>query len=439
MPTIMNRREFLIGLAAGTAGTLAGCAVNPVTGQQQLMLMSPQQEIDLDKQNSPHQISADYGRADDPMLQSYLNKVGKDMAARTHRPDMPYNFQAVNANYVNAYAFPGGTIATSRGIIVELENEAELGALMGHELGHVNARHTASRMSKAVIVQGLAAGLTLGVSATEYDSLAPLAAGLGALGSGALLAHYSREDERQADALGMEYMVETGYSPKGMIGLQQHLVDMHTRQPSALEVLFSSHPMSEERRDTARHEADTTYAAALDMPVHRERYMDNTANLRKLAPAIKAFQKGEKSMGQKKYLEAEDHINDGLKHAPDDYSGLLLMSKCQLAQGNKTEAERYADMAKQAKPGEPQANHVAGMAKLERGRNGAALREFQAYERALPGNNNNNFLQGLCFDGMGDASGAASMYKRYLNNGGSGQMGEYAYGRLQDWGLVPKQ
>ena len=436
MPTLLNRREFLIGGLAAASATMAGCAVNPVTGQQQLMLMSRDQEIDIDKQNAPHQFSADYGADDDPQIQNYITKVGKGLAAQTHRPDMPYNFRVVNATYVNAYAFPGGSIAATRGIMLTLQDEAELAALLGHELGHVNARHTASRMSKALLIQGLAAGLTLGVQSSEYDSLTPLAAGLGAVASGALLAHYSREDERQADALGMEYMVASGYSPEGMVGLQQHLVDMHTSQPSAMEVIFASHPMSEERRDTAKFEAETDYASALKQPLYHERYMDNTANLRKIAPAIKAMQDGEKSMGQKKYDQAEQHFTTALDLAPGDYAGLLMMSKCQLALGHKIEADRYAELAKQSKPGEPQALHVSGMAKLERGKQTEALREFKAYEHALPGNNNNTYLQALCYDGMGQTRNAAALYKQFINNGGAGSMGKHAYGRLTDMGFI---
>lgn len=436
MPATMNRRQFLITGAVAAAGALSGCAVNPVTGQQQLMLMNRQQEIEVDRQNAPHQFSADYGESDDKALQGYVDSVGKDLANRSHRPDMPYNFNVVNATYVNAYAFPGGSIAATRGIMLTLQNEAELGALLGHELGHVNARHTASRMSKALVLQGLAAGLAIGVSASEYKSLTPLAAGLGSIGAGALLAHYSREDERQADDLGMEYIVQAGYSPEGMVGLQQHLVDMHDSTPSALEVMFSSHPMSEERRDTARFEADTTYASAKGRPLRRERYMDNTARLRKLEPAIKEMQTGEKYMSKKQYAEAEKHFRKALAMAPDDYAGLLMMSKCQLAQGNKREADRYAEEAKRAQPGEPQALHVAGLAKLGLGNYDAALSQFTRYERALPGNPNTIYFEAQALDGMGRREDAARQYYRYLKTGNQDDNARQAYSRLQGWGYV---
>ena len=107
---------------------MSGCATNPVTGKQQLMLLSENQEIQIDKKNSPHQFSSDYGKVQDKALNMYINSTGKKMAARTHRTNMPYSFRAVNATYVNAYAFPGGSIAVTRGILLSLDNEAELAA-----------------------------------------------------------------------------------------------------------------------------------------------------------------------------------------------------------------------------------------------------------------------------------------------------------------------
>lgn len=430
----MTRRSFLYTAAVTTAGTLAGCAVNPVTGSQQLMLVSTQQEIDLDKKNAPHQFSADYGKSDDARLQKYISEVGLDMARRTHRKDMPYNFQVVNAAYVNAYAFPGGSIAATRGIMLTMNNEAELGALLGHELGHVNARHTASRVSKGMAIQLMATGLSLGVSQTDYSELTPLVGGLGNVGAGALLAFYSREDERQADALGMDYMVQSGYSPQGMVGLQQHLIDLHKSTPNALELLFASHPMSQERHDTAVERANSTYAHAKKLPLYRERYMDNTASLRAIKGAIEAMQDGAKFMGKKQYSEAEKHFAKAIKIAPDDYAARMMMSKCQLALGNNAEADRQAELARQTKPGEPQADNMSGLIALRMGNYSRAEQYLSRYDRKLPGNPQTSFLRGQALEAMGRRDQAARQYYKFLKIQNSGPQAQHAYTRLQDWG-----
>ena len=154
-----SRRDFMKLTGVTAAGLALGCAVNPVTGQSQLMLVSEDQEIQLDRQSSPFQLSADYGLVRDSALSTYVSGVGMRLAGLTHRPHMPYNFRTVNAVYVNAYAFPGGTIAVTRGILLKLRSEAELAALLGHELGHVNARHTAQQASRGMIVQGVLGGV----------------------------------------------------------------------------------------------------------------------------------------------------------------------------------------------------------------------------------------------------------------------------------------
>ncbi|MBU1695570.1 MAG: M48 family metalloprotease, partial [Proteobacteria bacterium] len=151
--TRISRRQFLKNsaiMSATLAGPIffTGCAIDPVTGKKQLMMVSRQQEMEIDKQQSPFQFSSDYGITKDAGINQYISDVGKGLLPGVHRPDMPYNFQCVNATYINAYAFPGGTIAVTRGILLKLDNEAELASLLGHELGHVNARHTAEQVSK---------------------------------------------------------------------------------------------------------------------------------------------------------------------------------------------------------------------------------------------------------------------------------------------------
>ena len=428
----LTRREFLWLSSMAAAGLAAACATNPVTGESQLMLVSEDQEIQIDKQYSPYQFSADYGTVQDKTLNAYIDRTGKSIAARSHRTHMPYNFHAVNATYVNAYAFPGGSIACTRGILLSLENEAELAALLGHELGHVNARHTAEQMSKGMLAQAVVSGLSVaaGTAGAGYGNIASQ---LGQLGAGALLASYSRDNERQADALGMEYMVKSGYSSEGMVGLMDMLKSMGKHKPSAIELMFATHPMSEERYQTAVQTANTQYKSAKGKPLHRERYMDHTARLRAKKGAIDQMQKGEKEMLKKNFSAADKHFRKALKLAPKDYTAMVLMSKSQLMQKNWTVGRQYAEMAQKTYPQEAQAYHLSGFAKIQLKDYEGALGEFDSYDRVLSGDANTIFFRGYAYEGMKKYSKSGREYQRYLQVVQQGDYAKHAYRRLREW------
>lgn len=431
----LTRRDFMKLAALAAVSTAAGCAANPVTGQSQLMLVGEGEEIQVDKVNSPHQFSSDYGVSQDAGLNAYVAGVGASLARVTHRTQMPYRFSVVNATYANAYAFPGGSIAITRGILAELDNEAELAGLIGHELGHVNARHTAARMSTSKLLGALVGGASL-IAGAASQTLGNLTGSVGGLGASLLLAKYSREDERQADELGMEYMVGAGYSPQGMVGLMDVLRSMGKRQPSAIEAMFSSHPMSEERYQTAVNRARTSFGDRLSLPLNKERYMASTAGLRKLAPMFKLFQEGDKAMAAKSYDAAEGRYAEGLGISPNDYAGLVMMAKCQVARKNPAKAADYADRARRVYPTEAQAQHVHGVASIMAKNYSAALADFTAYERMLPGNPTTVFFKGFSYEGMKDKQNAAQEYHRYLKVVRQGEMAQHAYSRLKTWGYL---
>ena len=434
--TGLSRREFLIMTSLTATGLAMGCATNPVTGKSQFMIMDERQEIAIDRQHVPHQLSADYGIVQNRALEDYVQATGRRIAASTHRSHMPYQFHCVNANYVNAYAFPGGTIACTRGILLELENEAALAALLGHELGHVNARHTAAIMSRAQLASLAVGGLAILTSVTVGSEAGSLAGQLGSLGSGALLASYSRENERQADNLGMEYMTRAGYGPQGMVGLMEMLNNMNRRQAGVTELLFATHPMSSERYETSVRQAGSDFQQFSGQPLHRERYMDNTAGLRKIEAAITRMQAGEEAMAKEQFSQAEGLYKQGLADVPDDYTGLLLMAKCQLVQKKYTDAGRFAERAKQVYPDEAQAYHISGITRIRAKQYEAALEDFAIYERRLPGNPNTVFFKGLSLEGMQRIEPAAQAYNAYLQQVQQGKQAQYAYQRLKEWGYI---
>jgi predicted Zn-dependent protease len=432
---ILTRRDFLILGGTAAATVLSGCATNPVTGQSQLMLVSESEELETDRDQSPHQFSADYGPLQNAALNAYVSDVGRQVASVSHRPQMPYSFRALNAVHVNAYTFPAGSVGVTRGILLSMQDESELAALLGHEIGHVSYRHMASQMSKAMVTQ-LALVAAVGAVSYKNKKYTALAAGLGTLGSGLLLANYSRMDERQADESGQAYLVKAGYHPDGMVHLMERLVALHASEPSALEVMFSSHPMSTERYDSAVLRAATTYAGFREQKAGRERYMDLTAPVRAQKDAIVAMQNGLEAMGENKIPEAEQQYQKALTLQPQDYAGLLTMAKIQLAQKKFPQAREFANRARAAYPEEPQARQVCGMTALNLKQFDAAFSDFDAYERMLPGNPNLAFYKGFALEQMGRKEASAAEFQRFLESGSEGDQTTYAQNRLVGWGYI---
>lgn len=430
-----SRRRFmrLTGLAA--VGISAGCATNPVTGSSQFMTVSEEEEIQIDREYAPTQFSDDYGPVQETALNDYVSGVGRSMVPGTHRPHMPYSFRVVNATYINAYAFPGGSIACTRGILTSLNNEAELAALLGHEIGHVNARHTAEQMSKGQLSNILVGGLSV-IAGVASPGLGQVAAALGGVGAGAFLAKYSRDNERQADALGTEYLVKAGYGPDGMVGLMEMLNSLNKSKPSSIELMFATHPMSDERYQTAVNTVRTRYAASRGLPLYRERYMDSTSRLRAISGAIQEMQKGDTALGAENFSQAEVHYQAALRQAPNDYVGLVSMAKCQLIQKKYDEGARYARQAKAVYPGEAQGHHLSGFAALTLKEYESAYQDFQTAQRLLPGNPSPLFFMGLAQEAMNHRPEAAREYRRYLEQVQEGKYAEHAAQRLQAWGYA---
>ena len=246
-PTLFMRLSALLLAAA-----LVNCATNPVTGNPNLVLMSESQEIAIGKREDGN-VRKQYSGYDDDLLQQYVNEVGQRLAKVSHRPGLDYQFLVVDSPEVNAFALPGGYIYITRGIMSYLNSEAELAGVLGHEIGHVTARHS---------VQQLSAHTAANVGVSILQIFVPQAGGM--IGSnvinvlgGALLSGYGRDHELEADRLGAEYLARTGYDPQAMVKVvavlkNQELFDAEVakaegRQPRAYHGLFASHPDNDTR------------------------------------------------------------------------------------------------------------------------------------------------------------------------------------------------
>jgi predicted Zn-dependent protease len=188
---------------------LAACTMNPATGERQLTLMSEAQEIQMGAQTHPEVLAA-FGAYDDPELQAYIQELGARVAAKSERPDLNWTFTVLDDPVVNAMALPGGYIYVNRGILAHFNSEAELVSVIGHEIGHVTARHSVEQMSRAQLAQ-----LGLGVAAIASEEFRQYA-GLASQGLGVLFLKFGRDDENQSDSLGLRYMTKAGYDPYEM-------------------------------------------------------------------------------------------------------------------------------------------------------------------------------------------------------------------------------
>ncbi len=220
----------------------AGCAVNPATGQRQLSLIGRDQEIAMGRQ-ADSSVASSIGIVNDPALESYVSDIGRSLAAKSERPDLPWSFKVVDDPAVNAFALPGGFIYVTRGILADLDSEAELAGVMGHEIGHVTARHSVTQMSRQQLQElGLGVGAILSQDVRKYQGL--LSGGLGLLNL-----KYSRDDESQADALGFRYMTRDGYDPHALLGVFEMLASVSGSSGSRVPEWQSTHPYPENREE----------------------------------------------------------------------------------------------------------------------------------------------------------------------------------------------
>lgn len=270
-----HRGPQRLALLAGAAAITVACATNPATGTREFTLMSESQEIALGKESDP-QIRQEMGIVADPELQRYVDGVARRLASATERPGLPWTFAIVDAPAVNAFAVPGGFVYLTRGILGHLNSEAELAGVLGHEIAHVTARHSAAQYSKQTAG---ALGLLLGQ--IFVPELRPFGQAAEA-GLGLLFLKFGRDDELQADDLGAGYATAQGWDPRGVASMLEtlgRLGDLPDRK--GVPNWLSTHPMPEDRvvRLQARVEALRAQAGGRELVVNRAAYLDRVDGL----------------------------------------------------------------------------------------------------------------------------------------------------------------
>ncbi len=239
---------------------LLGCASTQQTTQKEkkygggFNLFSKKYELQMGK-GFAEEVENQQPILDDPVITSYVDSVGQKLAAVCKRPDIPYHFKVIDVKEVNAFALPGGYIYINRGLIEAVERESELAGVIGHEIGHVVGRHGTKQLSKRLLLAGIVIGASVIVSqkSEKWGEIVEIAGAMGMLMG---MMKYSRNDENEADYLGVHNICDAGYNPWGMVDLFDKFQELHQREPNKMELLFSTHPKTSQRIFNVSKEID---------------------------------------------------------------------------------------------------------------------------------------------------------------------------------------
>lgn len=414
-------------LSAVWVMVLAGCSTNPVTGKQELTLISESQELAIGRnQYGPTRQSQGGDYVADPQLTKYVQGVGARLAKVADRK-LDYEFQIVNDSTPNAWALPGGKIAINRGLLLQLNDEAELAAVLGHEIVHAAARHSAQQLERGILLQGVVLATAISLGDSKYQQLGVLGANIGA---GLTARAYGRDAEREADAYGITYMVRAGYDPHAAIRLQQTFVNLaKDKQPGWLEGMFASHPPSPERVTNNRKRV-----AALGEPggeVGRERYRKATARLRRTAPAYKAYDKAVKALEKDNVDEALRLVQKALRIEPSEALFHTLRGQIRERQGRDKDAITNYDRAVVQNPSYFAPQLLRGLLQQKRGNMRLAQVDLTRSADLLPTAEAHYGLGLLAQSGGQDAAAIGHFRKASAASTDAGRKAGVALARLE--------
>ncbi len=385
---------------------VTACGTNPVTKKKEFQFVSESQEISMGQQNySPARQSQGGDYAIDPELTAYVQSVGKKLAAASDRPELPYEFVVLNDSIPNAWAMPGGKIAFNRGLLYELNSEAELAAVLSHEIVHAAARHGAKSMERGMFIQGAMIAVGIGAQNSDY---ANLIVGGSQLGAQLVTSKYGRDAESESDHYGMNYMKKAGYDPTAAVTLQETFVRLSEGKNSDfISGLFASHPPSPQRvADNKLTLAELGAGGEWGKEIYAKKvaklkstqvaykaYDDGVAALKKgdtatatqlaqkaiaVEPREARFQEllGDIAFTQKKPEQALAYYNKAIKMQPDYFKPHIQSGIALYNMGRKTEAEPYLKRANELLPTAP-SNSLLGQIAEARGDTDTALKYYQ--------------------------------------------------------------
>jgi predicted Zn-dependent protease len=403
------------------AVALARCATNPVTGETELMLVSEQEEIALGRRAYPALRWQDGGPLlADAATQRYLAEITARLHAVSHRPGLPVDFLLHSASEPNAWAIPGHT-AMHRGLLQALDSEAQFAFVMGHEMGHVAARHSAKRQTYGLVGEAL---LSVGAAALGDGGLLPqLALGAASLGTGLVLLRYDRAQELEADRLGVLYMARAGYAPSEAIAAHrtlQQAVDGYLanlgksrENPGLLGEFLSTHPRHEVR--VAELERFIQELSPVEVRTREDgrfadRWRRETAAVRALAPAYARYDRARLALRERR-LEAAEREIEGALGLADQAQFWALRGAVLARRGRPAEARQAYQRALALYPGYQPAVHGVGALKIAEGQEPEGMADLRESLRLWPDNAPSAYLLGVALARRGQPGEAVPLLR----------------------------
>ena len=420
----MIRWFSMVLIAAALA---SGCATNPVTGKNELSLVSEAQELRIGKQQYvPMRQSQGGDYVVDSQVEAYVNQVGKRLATVSDRK-LPYEFAVLNNSVPNAWALPGGKIAINRGLLTELNSEAELAAVLGHEIVHAAAKHGAKGMQRGMLLQGAVFAATLASQDKHYANLAQIGASVGAQ---LISQKYGRDAERESDHYGMKYMSHAGYNVQGAVELQKTFVKLSEgRSQDWLSGLLASHPASRERVQNNINDAASLPKGG---ETGEQRYRQKIGRLIRTKSAYKNYDKAQKALSKGDASQAQALVQKAIKVEPREGHFYSLLGDIEQRKKRYTRARSQYDKAIKLNNNFFYYYLQRGLVNSQLNANSAAQRDLEASVKLLPTANAYNALGNISRGGRRYAD-AKQYYAQAA--GHNSPSGKAAFGSLVELDL----
>lgn len=453
---------------------LSGCAVNPVTGRSELMFVSEGQEVQMGKELYPNALWGDLGGGGeyrDEKLKAYLKDVIFKIHGVSHRPNLPVDFAIQNSSVPNAWAIPGYVVIT-RGLLAGLDNEAEFAFVMGHEMGHVSARHSAEQITSGMLMQVGLAGLGVALQGKSYGDAA---LNVGSIGGGLLLLKYSRSHELEADRLGLFYMTRLGYDPQNAISAHRNLekisgeylksMGKDSQDGGFFQDLLATHPRTSVRIDELQQMINGLDRFAITGDgTNRERFQNLTAGLRTrnliythyYDKAVSAYGKnnleeadslistalysdsgqppfhtlkGFIQLKKKNYADAEKNFNTALSLDNNYQPAIRGLGTIHYYRSNYYDSVSYLKRSLALFPQDISSNYFIGMSYFKMSNYKTALNHLKIVAEAQPKHPEIHGVLGVCYENTNDIANAYNEYVMQLKVAPNNEMGRLASSR----------